>query len=138
MIHEDRVPARVLLVDDDLQYLALRAEVMKMSGFSVITAPGPIEAISIVAETAGVIDVAVIDYQMPIMNGCLLADRLKAMRPEMKIILHSGALAIPENEMTSVDLFVPKGDDISRLIARVSEGIRGTGAQDGLLGQRQN
>jgi len=124
MILGSRVPARVLLVDDDLQHLELRAQVMKMRGFSVITAPGPIEAISIVAETTDTIEVAVIDYHMPIMNGCLLADRLKSMCPEMKIILHSGAVAVPETEMTSVDVFIPKSDGITRLIASVSESHR--------------
>lgn len=121
MIAESRVPAGVLLVDDNPQHLELRAQVMKMSGFSVITAPGPIEAISIVAEATVAIEIAVVDYHMPIMNGCLLADRLKSMCPDMKIILHSGAVAVPETEMTSVDVFIPKSDGIARLIAWVSE-----------------
>jgi two-component system cell cycle sensor histidine kinase/response regulator CckA len=97
MIIESRVPARVLLVDDDLQHLELRAQVMKVCGFSVITAPGPMEAMSILAETIDIFDIAVIDYHMPLMNGCLLVDRLKSMCPEMKIILHSGAVAVPES-----------------------------------------
>src|SRR5207245_4608027 len=121
MILESRVPARVLLVDDDLRHLELHAQIMKMSGFSVITAPGPIEAISIAADTTDSIEVAVIDYHMPIMNGCLLADRLKLMCPEMKIILHSGAVTVPEDEMTSIDIFIPKSDGIARLIAWVSD-----------------
>lgn len=45
------VPARVLLVDDEVQQLAVRAHVMKASALSVITACGPIEAIWILAGT---------------------------------------------------------------------------------------
>jgi CheY-like chemotaxis protein len=121
MILGSRMPARVLLVDDNLQHLELGAQVMKVCGFSVITAPGPIEAISIAAETTDTIDVTVVDYHMPIMNGCLLADRLKSMCPEMKIVLCSGAVTVPESEMTSIDVFIPKGEDIARLIAWVSD-----------------
>src|SRR5438132_153160 len=108
---------------------------MKAFGFSVITAPGPIEAISMIAKTFDPIKVAVLDYQMPVMNGCLLADRLKSMCPELKIILHSGAVTIPENQMTSIDVFISKSDEIARLIASVSEHTTRMGQQSGLSSQ---
>jgi CheY-like chemotaxis protein len=129
-----RVPATVLLVDDDLQYLELRAQVMKSCGFSVITAPGPMEAISMLAKT-NAIKVAVLDYQMPVMNGCLLADRLKSMCPKLKIILHSGAVAIPESQMTNIDVFISKSDELARLIASVSEHTTRIGQQSRLPSQ---
>ena len=53
---------------------------------------------------------AILDYEMPMMNGCVLADYLKARYPDLKIILHSGLLDIPENEMNSIGSVVPKGD----------------------------
>jgi len=130
-----RVPATVLLVDDDLEYLELRAQFMKAFGFSVVTAPGPIEAISIIAKTVDPIKVAVVDYQMPVMNGCLLADRLKSMRPELKIILHSGAVTIPENQMTNIDVFISKSDELARLINSVSEHATRIGRQSALSSQ---
>lgn len=129
-----RVPATVLLVDDDLQYLELRAQVMKSCGFSVITAPGPMEAISMLAKT-NAIKVAVLDYQMPVMNGCLLADRLKSMCPKLKIILHSGAVAIPESQMTNIDVSISKSDELARLIASVSEHTTRIGQQSRLPSQ---
>jgi hypothetical protein len=58
---------------------------------------------------------------MPGVNGCDLADLLKRMRPELKIILHSGTSDIPQNEMTSIDTFVSKTDGIPALIAEVAE-----------------
>ena len=130
-----RVPTTVLLVDDDLEYLELRAQFMKAFGFSVVTAPGPIEAISIVAKAIDPIKVAVVDYQMPVMNGCLLADRQKSMRPELKIILHSGAVTIPENQMTNIDVFISKSDELARLINSVSEHTTTIGKQSGLSSQ---
>ena len=55
------------------------------------------------------------------MNGCDLADLLKVIRPELKIILYSGATDVPRNEMTSIDTFVSKADGITALIAEVTE-----------------
>ena len=56
---------RVLLVDDEVQQLAVRARVMKASGLSVTTASGPIEAIRILAGAIKKIEVAILDYDMP-------------------------------------------------------------------------
>ena len=66
------------------------------------------------------VHVAVLDYEMPVMNGCVLADYFRERYPDLKIILHSGALDIPESEMTSIDGFVPKGDGIDGLLEEVS------------------
>jgi CheY-like chemotaxis protein len=113
------VRTTVLLVDDDMQQLDLLALTMKMSGFSVVTASSPIEAISLMNEHSSckidvaVIDVAVIDYHMPAMNGCILAAYLKARYPELKVALYSGALDIPEDEMMKLD-GLPQGAMVSR------------------------
>jgi CheY-like chemotaxis protein len=111
---------RILLVDDDAQGLWLRAQVMKLCGFPVVTADGPIEAISLMAkEATEKIDLAILDYDMPVMNGCDLADQLRSIYPRLKIILYSGAIDIPDNEMSSVDAFVSKDDGTARLLAQI-------------------
>jgi DNA-binding NarL/FixJ family response regulator len=114
-----RVPTRVLLVDDDVQQLALRAKVMKVSGFSVITAHHPIAAISMLAEAMEQIDIVILDYDMPVMDGCALASEIRSTRPELKIILYSGAVDIPKSKLTSVDAFIPKSGGVGPLIAHV-------------------
>jgi DNA-binding NtrC family response regulator len=116
------VRTTVLLVDDDIQQLGLLALTMKMSGFSVVTASSPIEAISLMNEDGfRKIDVAVIDYHMPVVNGCVLAEYLKARYPELKVTLYSGALDIPEDEMMSLDGFISKSDGIDALLSRITE-----------------
>jgi CheY-like chemotaxis protein len=119
IIHRYPVPARVLLVDDEPQQLAARAHVMKMYGFSVTTACGPIEAIFILEDALAQIDVAILDYDMPIMNGCTLASHIRSMCPELKIILYSGAVDLPQPNMTGVDVFIPKGGGIGPLLEQV-------------------
>jgi CheY-like chemotaxis protein len=86
----------------------------------VVTAGGPIEAISTLAEgDLEKTDVAILDYNMPVMNGTALAARLRSMCPRLKIILHSGAVDIPQSEMTNVDAYIPKSESIAALIAKV-------------------
>jgi CheY-like chemotaxis protein len=93
-----------------------------MSGFSVVTANSPIEAILLMNEhTFRKIDVAVIDYHMPAMDGCILAAYLKARYPELKVALYSGALDIPEDEMMSLDGFISKSNGIDALLSKITE-----------------
>lgn len=120
------VATKVLLVDDNAEQLGARARALGMSGFSVITACGPLEAILILAEGATQIDVAILDYDMPVINGCTLARCIKALCPGLKIILHSAAVGIPRVQMASVDAFVSKGEGIDPLIAHVMHFVQTT------------
>jgi CheY-like chemotaxis protein len=122
MIPEPPATPRILLVDDEIPQLLLRAQVMSLRGFPVLTADNPSDAIFMIAEEAlEQVELVVLDYNMPGINGCDLADLLKVMRPELKIILYSGATDVPRNEMTSIDVFVSKADGMSALIAEVAE-----------------
>ena len=114
----------MLFVDNEVTLLQLGADLMKESGVTVIVAHDPLEAIGIMADT-GEIDIAILDYHMPVMNGCTLADRLRSMHPDLKIILYSGAIDIPQNEMTNVDAFIAKGDCMRQLLSQVFEFARG-------------
>jgi CheY-like chemotaxis protein len=111
----------LLLVDDDVRQLELRAFAFTMCGYTVLTATGPLEAISILRQQPeGKITLVVLDYEMPVMNGCVLGDYLRDRYPEMKILLHSSAVYIPEKQTKSIDAFVPKGDGVDRLLEEVS------------------
>ena len=106
----------ILLMDDDIQQLDLLALTMKTSGFSVITASTPVEAISLINELClREIDVAVG------MNGCVLAAYLKARRPELKIVSCSGALDVFQDEKVRVGGFVSQSDGIGALLSKITE-----------------
>jgi two-component system, chemotaxis family, chemotaxis protein CheY len=112
-------PARVLLVDDEQQQLELSASILRMSGFAVLTASGPLHALSLV-DSAEQFDAAIVDYEMPTMNGCDLADHLRTARPKMNIILYSAAVTIPQDDLNRVDTFIPKGEGIGVLVRHLS------------------
>ncbi|BBO71847.1 acetoacetate metabolism regulatory protein AtoC [Desulfosarcina alkanivorans] len=79
---------RVLLVDDEeklLQSIALR---MKVLGFAPFTAASGMAAIDIA--TKNKIDMAIVDLQMPDMNGLVTITKLKEIHPGLKTVLLTG------------------------------------------------
>jgi CheY-like chemotaxis protein len=109
--------AKLLLVDDDNEQRELCAMVLRMSGFRVLTAACPSEALALIAEHA--IHVAVLDYEMPEMNGGRLAGEIRARYRDIRIILYSGALSIAKHEIAHVDVFVAKGNGVTSLLATI-------------------
>jgi CheY-like chemotaxis protein len=109
------VPAKVLLVDDEWRQLESRACILSMAGFPVVTARGPVEALSL-ATRFEELDVAVVDYEMPIMNGAALAERLKSKLPKLNVVLYSAAIAIPSHDLQRVDRLISKGEGLTELL----------------------
>lgn len=122
----------VVLVDHNVQQLDARTLSLKMLGFSVVSACGPIQAISIMRQ--GHIlraDVAVINYEMPGVNGCVLAEYLRTRYPGLKIVVYSVACDLSQEEMTNVDAFLSKGagmDEMGTLIAALGGNETATSA----------
>lgn len=106
----------LLLVDDDPSYLALCAAVLEEYGFSVVTASDPVVAMSVALQARAELTAALLDYNMPVINGALLATFLKAISPELKVVLHSGDPSLPLSDMQSIDAFVEKGNGITAVI----------------------
>ncbi|MDX2454678.1 sigma-54 dependent transcriptional regulator [Desulfosarcina sp.] len=79
---------RVLLVDDEEKLLQSIAQRMKVLGFSPLTATNGISAIDIAMKN--VIDLAIVDLQMPGMNGLVTITKLKEIHPDLKTVLLTG------------------------------------------------
>lgn len=78
----------ILLVDDNPKFLASAAERAKLKGFNVFTAANGPAALDIAKTTT--IHVAVVDHQMPEMNGLVVITKLKTMMPDIRTILLTG------------------------------------------------
>ena len=109
----------LLLVEDDIAQLEPRALILRMKGFTVLTASNPVEAVTIMTQGGGdAVTVIILDYDMPVMNGCVLAEYLRSRYPNIKIILYSAA-DISEGERSSVDVFVSKSEGIAFLLSQI-------------------
>jgi CheY-like chemotaxis protein len=108
---------RVLCVDDNEFGAYVEAAILRHEGYEVLTCCDALEAAAIAK--AEEIDLAVLSYRMPGLNGAELAACCKAANPNMKVILFSEWLGIPQRELALADLFVEKSDDMQALLAGV-------------------
>ena len=83
----------ILLVEDDPTILNMGKTILLRLDYEVLTAGTPNDAIRIVQEYTGDIHVLITDIVMPEMNGRMLADCLKTLRPDLKCIYMSGYTA---------------------------------------------
>jgi hypothetical protein len=80
----------ILIVEDDADLLHVAHLSLEDSGYAILTAQSPADAIGICAAHLGPIDLMVTDVVMPGMSGAQLATHLSALRPEMKVLYVSG------------------------------------------------
>jgi CheY-like chemotaxis protein len=126
---------RLLLVDDDTQQLELSAYIFKLGGYSIVTAANPNAAIALAKRQRP--DLMIVDYKMPVMDGCMLADRLRIIMPKLHIILYSGSLDIPDSDILKVSAFVSKSDGLQVLLRNVAQLLRSPN-EHGQKALRQN
>ncbi|ACF43160.1 ATP-binding protein [Pelodictyon phaeoclathratiforme] len=79
----------ILLVDDESEVLELLKEMLEHYGYNVYTA-NPARAILIAEQHRGGIDLLLTDVMMPEMNGFELAQRIKSVVPDIKVLFMSG------------------------------------------------
>ncbi|MDX8381041.1 MAG: ATP-binding protein [Ghiorsea sp.] len=80
----------VLLVDDELQILETGEEVLKSLGYRVLKASNGQEAIDSFIANKDNIAIIIMDIVMPVLGGVKAAERIKAIKPETKVIFSTG------------------------------------------------
>jgi len=86
----DRATATILVVEDDEQLRNMLADILRKGGHTVLTAGNAREALPIGEHYEEQIDLLITDVVMPGMSGVELAEKLKAVRPDMAVLLISG------------------------------------------------
>jgi two-component system cell cycle sensor histidine kinase/response regulator CckA len=122
--------AIVLLVEDEGQLRRLVANVLGKSGYRVLEAAGPKEALALARDHAAPIDLLLTDVVMPHMSGKALADRLTAERPGIRVLYTTGYAesTIVEQGVLQGDVhLLPKPFTLDELLTTVRTVIAGTG-----------
>ena len=90
------VESRIILVveDDDAVRRPIR-RMLEINGYQVLEARGADEALQVVRQESGKIDLVLTDMVMPRMSGPELADRLAILHPSIRILYMSGHVDDP-------------------------------------------
>jgi DNA-binding response OmpR family regulator len=113
----------LLLVDDDLDQLTMRKIVFELLGYAVVTAADPRRGMQLFKSEAP--DAVVLDYEMPTMDGGVLASKIRRTDGAIPIVMLSGCDSVPSSALTAVDTFVPKAMAPSLLIAAIRSLVGG-------------
>jgi CheY-like chemotaxis protein len=113
----------VLCIDDNHDVLECEKIFLESFGFTVLTAPGGAQGLELAC--AHPIDVVIVDYLMPGMNGHEFAIEMRRVKPQTPIIMLSAEIDVPEQVLKWVDLFVPKDRLPSHLLPAIAQLHRG-------------
>ena len=80
----------VLLVEDEPSVRAVAREALETHGYRVVEAQHGVEALAAARAHAGTIDLLITDMVMPQMGGRELAERLRELRPGIRVLFMSG------------------------------------------------
>ena len=104
----------VIYVDDNPKSSRLLTSVLEESGFRVIAKNDPLEALSLCRRTY--FDLALLDYEMPLMSGSKLAQEIKFLVPDVPVVLISGRSTLPSTELAFVDAHFGFGTSLDDLL----------------------
>lgn len=80
----------ILLVEDEDQVRSLTSSILSRHGYRVLAAASGAEALQIARDHSEPIHLLLTDVVMPGMNGAVLAQEMRALRPEIRILYMSG------------------------------------------------
>jgi PAS domain S-box-containing protein len=114
----------VLVVEDQANVRELAREVLESYGYRVLDAAHGAEALQLSEDHEGRIDLMLTDVVMPGMTGRELAGRMKALRPDIKVLYMSGYtenVIARQGVLESGIAFIPKPLTPEALATKVRE-----------------
>ncbi|MCA9714768.1 MAG: PAS domain S-box protein [Myxococcales bacterium] len=114
---------RILLVEDEESVRAFSARALATTGYEVFEAGSGEEALEVLEEIDGEIDLLISDVVMPEMDGPTLFKELRKTNPSMKVIFVSGYPNEAFREQLGSDdfAFLPKPFSLPQLAMKVKE-----------------
>ena len=114
----------ILLADDEIMLRDLLAELLESNGYAVIRVISGTEALKVLTEEIKV-DLIILDYNMPEMNGLDCVTEIRKFNKEVPIILSSGSLGLNGHDINmkkaGINSFVNKPYEFDIMLATIQE-----------------
>ncbi len=107
----------LLCIDDELGGLEVRKMVLESAGYSVLTAGSGKAGLEIFSSQC--IDLVILDYAMPEMNGYDVAIEIRRISPGTPILMLSAYFPVPQEVLRVVDGYATKGESPLQLFEQV-------------------
>jgi len=116
----------ILLVDDETEIAELASTMLTDEGYKVILAKDGFEALRIYQQAGQRIALVILDFFLPVMDGDAVFDELRALNPNVSVVLSSGfAEQSKLGNMLAQGLkgFIPKPYTSEKLLSQVRSTI---------------
>ena len=116
----------ILVVEDEPMILGLVKRILEARGYTVIASTNPMEAAEIFERDPSGVDLVLSDVMMPVLSGPKLAERLRAIRKDVKVLFMSGYVSTVLSESPhslGEDELLMKPFTATSLAQRVREAI---------------
>lgn len=112
----------ILLIEDELEVAEMAAEMLGSQGYRVIVTHDGVAALKIYERIGRQIALVILDFFLPILDGDAVFDELRALNPDISVVLSSGfAEQTKISSMLTQGLrgFIPKPYTSERLLMQV-------------------
>jgi two-component system cell cycle sensor histidine kinase/response regulator CckA len=109
----------LLCIDDNEDMLECEKSFLESFGYTVLTAASGGKGLELASIYP--VDVVIVDYLMPEMNGQEVAIKMRRLNPQAPIIMLSGTVDVPEQALKLVDAFIAKDRLASQLLPTIAQ-----------------
>jgi CheY-like chemotaxis protein len=109
----------LLCIDDNEEMLECEKLLLESFGYSVLCASTGREGLELACRYS--VDVVILDYSMPEMNGQEVAIEMRRLRPQAPIIMLSGAGDVTEQALKWVNAIIVKNRMASHLLPAIAQ-----------------
>src|SRR5580704_1323308 len=109
----------LLCIDDDEDVLECEKSFLESFGYTVLTAASGGKGLELASTNP--IDLVILDYFMPEMNGQEVAVQIRRLNPKAPIIMLSATVDIPQQALKLVDVLIAKNQLASELLPAIAQ-----------------
>jgi two-component system, cell cycle sensor histidine kinase and response regulator CckA len=111
----------ILLAEDEQGVRTFLEMALRRAGHTVITSQSGSDAVAAGKNTPESIDLLITDVVMPGLSGPQVADQLRRLHPNMRVLFLSGHSALPDNVTSEPGAFLQKPFTVETLMSKVRE-----------------